>query len=460
MVLAIDYHLTNQPPGVRDMGDLNKLSAFDAVNGIRTKRFTSQQLMADCLTRIEKREASVRAWAHFDPEYAMAEAKKADQKQNQGKKLGPLHGIPVGIKDVIDAKGMPGEHGSPIFDKRIPKEDSDAVIQLKKAGAIIMGKTVTTELANLTPSKTRNPHDLERSPGGSSSGSAASVADFHVPLALGTQTGGSVIRPASFNGIYGLKPTVGRISRNGMLLQSHTLDTIGVYARNLADLAIINNCLIDENAEATSEEILEQGPKIFKNWAKTSETPKFAFLETPAWPEADVGAKNAVEAAIISLSSACQRESLPAPFSKIIDYHGTVFAAENSHYYGPFLDNQPELLSKKLRDRLIISKTTLASEYIAALNARNEIYHLLEALLDDYDAVLCLAATGAAPIGFETTGSAIFNGLWTYLGVPCLSLPLLTADKMPLGLQLVGKRGNEKKLFGTADWIKNHLKAS
>ena len=244
-----------------------------------------------------------------------------------------------------------------------------------------------------------------------------------------------------------------------MLLQSHTLDTIGVYARNLADLAIINNCLIDENAEATSEEILEQGPKIFKNWAKTSETPKFAFLETPAWPEADVGAKNAVEAAIISLSSACQRESLPAPFSKIIDYHGTVFAAENSYYYGPFLDNQPELLSKKLRDRLIISKTTLASEYIAALNARNEIYHLLEALLDDYDAVLCLAATGAAPIGFETTGSAIFNGLWTYLGVPCLSLPLLTAEKMPLGLQLVGKRGNEKKLFGTADWIKNHLQA-
>lgn len=442
------------------MDDLNKLSAFDAVNGIRKKRFTSQQLMADCITRIEKREPSVRAWAHFDPEHAMAEAKKADKKQDNGERLGPLHGIPVGIKDVIDAKGMPGEHGSPIFANRVPEKDSEAVIQLKKAGAIIMGKTVTTEMANLTPSKTRNPNDLKRSPGGSSSGSAASVADFHVPLALGTQTGGSIIRPASFNGVHGLKPTVGQISRNGMLLQSHTLDTIGVYARNLVDLAIINNCLIDQTTDAMSEEILEEGSKVFKNWAKTAETPKFAFLETPAWPEADIGAKNAIETAITSLSSACQRERLPDPFSKIIDYHAAVFAAENSHYYGPFLDNHSELLSEKLRDRLIVSKTTLASEYIAAQNARDKIYHSLEALLDDYDAVLCLAATGAAPIGFETTGSAIFNGLWTYLGVPCLSLPLLTTEKMPLGLQLVGKRGDERKLFETANWIENHLKAS
>ena len=442
------------------MGELNKLSVFDAVNGIRTKRFTSQQLMADCISRIEKREPSVRAWAHFDPDHAMAEAKKADQRQDHGERLGPLHGIPVGIKDVIDAKGMPGENGSPIFANRVPEEDSKAVAQLKNAGAIIMGKTVTTEMANLAPSKTRNPHDFKRSPGGSSSGSAASVADFHVPLALGTQTGGSVIRPASFNGVHGLKPTVGTISRNGMLLQSHTLDTIGVYARNLVDLAIINNCLIDENADATLEEILEQGSKVFKNWVKTSETPKFAFLETPAWPEADIGAKNAIETAITSLSSACQRDRLPDPFNKIIDYHAAVFAAENSHYYGPFLDNHSELLSEKLRDRLIVSKTTLASEYIAALNARDKIYHSLEALLDDYDAVLCLAATGAAPIGFETTGSAIFNGLWTYLGVPCLSLPLLTTENMPLGLQLVGKRGNERKLFKTANWIENHLKAS
>ena len=199
---------------------------------------------------------------------------------------------------------------------------------------------------------------------------------------------------------------------------------------------------------------------VFKNLAKTSETPKFAFLETPAWPEADIGAKNAIETAITSLSSACQRERLPDPFNKIIDYHAAVFAAENSHYYGPFLDNHSELLSEKLRDRLIVSKTTLASEYIAALNARDKIYHSLETLLDDYDAVLCLAATGAAPIGFETTGSAIFNGLWTYLGVPCLSLPLLTTENMQLGLQLVGKRGNERKLFKTANWIENHLKAS
>ena len=191
------------------MGDLNKLSAFEAVNGIKNKEFTSEELIVDCIERLEEREPYVRAWAHFDTDHALAEAKKADQRQKEGKKLGLLHGIPIGIKDVIDAKGMPGEHGSPIFANRVPKKDAECVTQLINAGAIIMGKTVTTEMANLAPSKTRNPHDLKRSPGGSSSGSGASVADYHVPLALGTQTGGSVIRPASFNGIYGLKPTVG-----------------------------------------------------------------------------------------------------------------------------------------------------------------------------------------------------------------------------------------------------------
>ena len=449
--------MNNQLPGVAVMGDLNKLSAFEAVNGIKNNEFTSEELIVDCIERLEEREPYVRAWAHFDANHALAEAKKADQRQKEGKKLGLLHGIPIGIKDVIDAKGMPGEHGSPIFANRVPKKDADCVTQLINAGAIIMGKTVTTEMANLAPSKTRNPHDLKRSPGGSSSGSGASVADYHVPLALGTQTGGSVIRPASFNGTYGLKPTVGKISRKGMLLQSHTLDTIGFYGRKLWDLALIATCLAGETSAQLSEDLSTHGFEAFENWAGDLKHPNFAFLETPAWSEADNGAKRAIEATLNLLSSACRKESLPEPFSEIIDFHGTVFAAENSYYYGPFLENHSELLSEKLRDRLITSKTTLASDYIAALNAREEIYKSLDHLLNQYDAVLCLAATGAAPVGFETTGSAIFNGLWTYLGVPCLSLPLLTSDGMPLGLQLIGKREGERNLFGAARWLEEYL---
>ena len=439
------------------MKNLNKLSATEAAKGIRNRKFTSEQLINDCLNRIEAREPAIQAWAYIDPNHAILGAKKADQQLKEGGTLGPLHGIPIGIKDVIDTEDMPTENGSPIFAGRQPQHDASCVAALKGAGAIIIGKTVTTEFANLSPSKTRNPHNVEHTPGGSSAGSGASVADYHVPLALGTQTGGSVIRPASFNGVYGLKPTLGLIPRKGMLLQSHTLDTIGVYARTLEDLALITDSISFPDPHEQQSYRISRGSLVDDYLEKNPCTPKFAFLETPAWPEADPVARKAIESVTQTLGDNCLKETLPAPFHNIINLHATVFSAENAHYYGGFLKDNASLLSEKLRHRLESTKNTIASDYISALELRNDIYNSVEALLERYDAILCLPATGPAPFGFETTGSAIFNGLWTYLGVPCVSLPLLNVENLPLGIQLVGKRGEEGKLLSTARSLENYL---
>ena len=432
------------------MKNLNTLSAATAAAGIRSKKFTSEELISDCLNRLNSREDDIQAWSYINAEHALEQARKADKYRNEGGSLGPLHGVPIGIKDVIDTEDMPTENGSPIYEGRRPQKDALCIAALRRAGAIIFGKTVTTEFANINPSKTRNPHNIQHSPGGSSAGSGASVADFHVPVALGTQTGGSVIRPASFNGVFGLKPTLGLIPRSGMLLQSHTLDTIGIYGRTLEDLALVLDSIsIPDPNDAHSY----RGSigSVQAEHSKTSKhQPKFAFLETPAWNEGNLASKKAILKTTEILGQNCKKETLPDPFNKIIDLHATVFSSENAYYYGQYLISHPKLLSKKLRHRLESTRNALASDYLTALEARNVIYNSVETLLGNYDAIICLSAPGPAPHGFETTGSAVFNGLWTYLGVPCISLPLLTVEGLPQGIQLVGKRGEEGKLFRSA----------
>ena len=439
------------------MKNLNRLSAVEAAEGIKKKKFTSEELIKDCLSRINERENDIQAWSYINTELAIQQAQKADRHQSEGGSLGALHGIPIGIKDVIDTKDMPTENGSLIFEGRRPQHDAQCVAALRRAGAVVMGKTVTTEFANINPSKTRNPHNIEYSPGGSSAGSGASVADFHIPLALGTQTGGSVIRPASFNGVFGLKPTLGLIPRNGLFLQSHTLDTIGVYGRTLEDLILILDSIsIPDPSDRHS--YTGSVPSYQKEYLKYSgHSPKFAFLETPAWAEAYPASKSAIIKMTEILGRICKNEILPSPFDKIIDFHAAIFASENAHYYGKYLDTHPNLLSEKLRTRLESNKDITAKAYLAALEARELIYQSVEALLENYDAILCLAAPGPAPHGFETTGSAVFNGLWTFLGVPCLSIPLLTVDGLPQGVQLLGKRGEEEKLFRSARGLCKNL---
>lgn len=439
------------------MGKLNELTATEAARQIAAGEITAVQLMQDCLDRIALREPDVQAWAYIDPDYAMAQARAADEQLQEGKGVGPLHGVPVGIKDIIDTADMPTENGSALFQGRRTNHDATCVAALRAAGAIIMGKTVTTELANLNPSKTRNPHNLEHTPGGSSAGSGAGVADFHIPLALGTQTGGSVIRPASFNGVYGLKPTLGLIPRSGVLMQSHTLDTVGVYGRSVEDLGLIGDTLsIFDPADAhsyrgsrgrMSDVMLQEPPR----------PPRFAFLRTPAWDHAEPAAQQAIEETARSLGELCDAPDLPSPWDQVVDFHSIVIGAEDLAYYGKYLEEQPDLLSDNIKERLTAAKEIRADAYIQTMIARETINGHLEQLLGTYDAVLCLASPGPAPKGFETTGNAIFNGLWTYLGVPCVSLPRLTVDGMPMGLQLVGMRGDEGRLLRTARWLDKRL---
>ncbi|MBE9477373.1 MAG: amidase, partial [Proteobacteria bacterium] len=221
----------------------NALSATEAARRIREGRLTSVDLVKACLKRIEDTDGQLHAWAHLNPELALAQAAELDQIRLNGRPLGPLHGVPVGLKDIIDTKDMPTERGTAIFKGRQPDADAGIVERLHEAGAVILGKTTTTEFAFMHPSETRNPHNVDHTPGGSSSGSAAAVAAFHVPLAVGTQTNGSVIRPASFCGTYGFKPTRGVIPRRGVLQTSNSLDQVGVFARTLEDAALLNDAI-------------------------------------------------------------------------------------------------------------------------------------------------------------------------------------------------------------------------
>ena len=438
--------------------DPSKLTGTEAAEAIAAGKLSSEALTEACLARIEAREKAVMAWAHLDPEFALKQARAADKAQKSGAELGPLHGVPVGIKDIIDVAGIGGENGSAIFAGRVPEEDAGAVSALKAAGAVILGKTVTTELANRTAGKTRNPHDPAHTPGGSSSGSAAGVADHMMPLALGTQTAGSVIRPASYCGIHGIKPTFGLIARNGALLQSHTLDTIGVYGRSLEDLALGLDALsVEDHRDAVSY------PRAHGNYlaglrAKGAKKPRLAFVRSPVWKEGDEVLREALKEFAKSLGEVCERADLSTLFDRAKEWHGMIMGAESARYYGPLMDAHPDKMSGQLKDRLKAGRKVAAHDYLVAIDHREPLYNEIATLLDGYDAILTPSAPGIAPKDLSFTGDPVFNSIWTYLGVPCISLPLLKVDGLPLGVQLVGKRREEGKLLRTAAWLEGVYK--
>ncbi|MEM7775693.1 MAG: amidase [Pseudomonadota bacterium] len=441
------------------MTDLADISANDALAKIKAGEITSEQLVSACLDRIDAREPDVQAWTFLDPSHAIAQARARDAAQARGEPIGPLHGIPVGIKDIIDTADMPTQNGSAHFTDHQPEHDARCIAVLRSAGAVIMGKTVTTELANMTPGKTRNPHNPAHTPGGSSSGSAAAVACGMVPLALGTQTGGSVVRPASFCGIHGLKPTRGLIPRTGVTLQSHTLDTVGVYGRSLADIATLTHALDVYDAtddvsypRARSTEALAIDPE-------SGPEPRLAFFKSPAWPAAEPDAKAAIARLVATLGDRCPEVELPSAFDTIIDDHQAIQLVESDYHYAPLRDKNAELLSQGLRDRMAAGGAILAKDYLTALQRREQHYALLTALLDRYDALVCLSSTGPAPASLATTGNAIFNGLWTFLGVPTVSLPLMTVGELPCGVTLVGKRREETRLLRVAARLEHSLRS-
>ncbi|MBY0558333.1 amidase [Hyphomicrobium sp.] len=431
--------------------NLERLTASEARDLLIARDITSADLVGTYIARIAERDKDVGAWAHFDAGKALEAARASDARRARGEAMPPLAGIPVGVKDIIDTKDYPTELGSEVFAGRQPSDDAFVVSQLKAAGAIVLGKTVTTELAFFGPGKTRNPHDPERTPGGSSSGSAAAVADGQAPLALGTQTAGSVIRPASYCGVIGFKPTFGYTSRTGVLAQSPPLDTIGGYARSVEDIALLFDCMSDFDA-ADGDMTAGAKPSLLAA-LKSSElqAPRLAFVKTPAWPQGD----EAMRAAFEGFASRFGIAEMPLPpeFDEILRLQQIVQFSDIARNYGPIADANPDRVSAKLKEIIAEGRTFSQADYDAARKKQNVLYGALRPILDTYDAILTPAAAGVAPVGLGGTGSPMFNGLWTYLEMPCISLPLLEIDGLPLGVQLVGARGEDARLLRVAAWL-------
>lgn len=439
---------------------LADLGLAAAARMIARGEVTSEALVSACLERITRTDREIGAFAWLDPNHAMEQARAADRWRRTGSGCGPLHGVPVAVKDIIDTADMPTEYGSAIFSGRRPEKDATCIAALRSAGAIIIGKTVTTELALLTPAATHNPAAPGHTPGGSSAGSAAAVAAGMVPAALGSQTAGSVLRPASYCGVYGYKPTLGLISRRGVLLQSHTLDTVGVLTRSLADAALIVDCM---SAQDPGDDVsyLRSQPNLTGLAGQPPPVPPaLVFLKTPSWNDADTRLHAAYAELADALGATLEEVDAPV-LSDIIEWQRIVQLAENAAYYGPILDRHPDQLSDGIRERLVAGSAVPVRTYLEAVAAREAAYARIEALFTRYSAILTPAAPGPAPKLEEgITGSPIFNGLWTYLGMPAVSIPLLEVDGLPLGVQLVGQRRDDGRLLRTANWLEATLSAN
>lgn len=418
---------------------------------------TSEELVGACLARIGRLDPVVRAWAWVDAGDALEQARRLDRWRSEGRPLGPLHGLPVGLKDVIDTKGIPTENGTPIDAGRVPSEDAWIVARLRAAGAVILGKTVTTECAFMHPGQTRNPHDPAHTPGGSSQGSAAAVAAGMVPLAIGTQTGGSVIRPAAFCGVVGFKPSFGLIPRTGILMQSPFLDTVGVFARSVEDCALLAEVLAGHDPADPATRAVPAPALLQVAQTEVAVPPRLAFLRTPGWDQGEPEMRAAIEELVTRLGERCIEMPF-AGFDEAAAIRARINFAEMAHCYAGLERRGRAAMSAVLRDAIDEGRTVSAPEYLAALDWRERMNAALDAIFTRCDAIICPAAHGAAPMGLGSTGNALFNGLWTLAGVPAVTLPLLAARSgLPMGVQLVGRRGDDARLLRTARWLGAHL---
>jgi Asp-tRNA(Asn)/Glu-tRNA(Gln) amidotransferase A subunit family amidase len=432
---------------------LSSLSLTEAADDIREGRIASAELVADCLKRIEEVDGKVQAWAFLDRDHAMKQAEALDLRRREGKATGPLHGVPVGIKDIFDTGDMPTELGSALWAGRTPRRDAFAVAQLRAAGAVIMGKTVTTEYAYFHPGKTRNPHDPERTPG-SSSGSAAAVAAAMVPGAIGSQTNGSVIRPAAFCGVVGFKPTHGLIPRSGALLLSRALDHVGVFARSVEDAALLAETMAGFDEEDPDTRPIARPPLAAVAASEPPLPPRFAFVRTPAWPHAEPVTGPAFAELIETLGEAASEVELGPSFERAIDLHRIVMEVEMAHNLHRDYEQGAASLSAVLRKLIERGRTYPAIDYTRALAAVAPLNASLDHVFDEYDAILTPAAPGPAPRGLDSTGNPAFCTIWTYLGTPAVTLPLLQSEEgMPIGVQLIARRGNDARLLRTARWL-------
>lgn len=434
--------------------NLFEMSAAEAAAAIRSGETSSEELVQACLNRIGALEDTVGAWEHLDPEYTLQQARDADLHRRSGKSTGPLHGVPIGVKDIFDTKDMLTEDGTALHAGRTPAFDATAVALLREAGAIIMGKTVTTELAVYAPGKTRNPHDPSRTPGGSSSGSAAAVAAQMVPLAIGTQTNGSVIRPASYCGVYGYKPSYGLISRYRVLQQSRVLDQVGVFGRSVGDIA-----LIAEQLMAFDDRDPDMRPRARPNLIGIAAeeplvTPRLAFVKTPAWDQADEDVQGAFGELVTFLGSKVEEVDLSDLLENAVNWHRTIMEADLAKSFRREYERGKERLSPTLREMIERGQQCLAMDYNQALEHIPALNSALDEILLEYDAIITPATTGEAPTGLESTGSPVFCTPWSLCGVPSITVPILQGSNgMPIGVQLTAAKGDDARLLRTANWL-------
>jgi Asp-tRNA(Asn)/Glu-tRNA(Gln) amidotransferase A subunit family amidase len=438
-----------------EITNLNSLSASEATRLIRDGVISSEQLVEACLARIREVDPQIQAWTFLDPEYALAQARAADERRLSGQPIGPLHGVPVGIKDIFDTADMPTENGSVIHAGRTPSRDATVVSMLRAAGAVILGKTVTTEFAYFSPGKTRNPHNPEHTPGGSSSGSAAAVAASMVPLALGSQTNGSTIRPAAYCGVVGFKPTHGLISRHRVFPLSRTLDHVGLFARSVDDIALLAEQIAgyDENDPDTRPRA--HVPFVEVAAEKQPLPPMFAFIKTSRWETADDETKEGFAEIVEDLGGQVEEVELFPSATEAWQWHQTIMSAEMAFNLDREWKKGQDRLSEQLRTQIAHGREVHAIDYQHALARINPIHESLVELFEQrYDAILTPAAPSAAPKGLSATGDPSFCTLWTLCGMPAISLPLLQSTSgLPIGVQLVGPRFGDARLLRTARWL-------
>ncbi|MGY9107564.1 MAG: amidase, partial [Alphaproteobacteria bacterium] len=416
---------------------LNELSASEIAAGIAGGKFTAEAVMRDCLERIDDREGALSAWASFDSDLAMAEARARDNAPAKG----VLHGVPIGVKDVIDTSDHPTEMGSPIYAGHRPGNDAACVSLLRAAGAIILGKTVTCEFAGMTPGATRNPLDANRTPGGSSSGSAAAVADHMVHVALGTQTRGSILRPASYCGIVGFKPSFGLVARGGLKFAAESFDTIGALARTIDDAELSVSVL--SGALAMKGAALSSPPSVgvCRDGLERAEDETVQALEDAATRLGVAGAR------MREFSFPCDVEDFTAATKIINDI-------ERARATAWEWQTQPELISERMRACIEAGLATPFEEYIAAMRLIGDCRARIYADFDEIDVVLAPCVNGEAPTGLDYTGDPFFQGLWTALHVPTISLPTHRGpNDLPVGIQLVGNKYEDKALLAAARWV-------
>ena len=437
-----------------DATQLNWLSASDAARALRDGAISSEQLVEACLARVREADGAVQAWAHLDPEHALTQARARDRDRSEGQPTGPLHGVPVGLKDIIDTLDYPTEDGTVLHAGRTPVHDATVVAMLRAAGAVVLGKTVTTECAYFAPGKTRNPHNPEHTPGGSSSGSAAAVAAGMVPLALGSQTNGSTIRPASYCGVYGFKPTHGLVPRGGMLQLSRTLDHVGLFARTLEDLALLGEQIVGHDPRDPDTRVRARPAFVSVAGAEPPLPPLLAFVKTPAWDRAADDLKEGFAELVAALGDRVVEVELPASAHQAWDWQRTIMEAEMAANLAAEWERGRDKLSPQLRSLLERGREARAFDYQTALARIAPLNEGFAEIFERCDAILTPSAPGTAPKGLDSTGDPAFCTLWTLCGMPAVSLPLMKGENgLPMGVQLVGPRAGDARLLRTARWL-------